>query len=323
MSFRNIKGQDNAIGFLKRTIQQDRIAHAYIFFGPGGVGKKLTALNFAKALNCVDPSKNGACGECASCKKIDALNHPDILLLELEKEESFIKIDRIREIIKDIGLKPYEGRKKVYIIDNADAMRHDAANALLKTLEEPASESILILITEKLKALLPTVISRAQVLKFYPLAKEELERILMSEYKMDKTSSHVLSCLSSGRLGESLKYKSSSFIDKRSLVINGLMNRTLFNSDLGELSKSDLRLYLDIMLTWYRDIMITKAGFEGTDALVNIDREAAILNEAGRTEFGKLENAIRQIILTNSFLDQSANAKLAMAVLGVKLMDSV
>ncbi len=199
MSFKDIKGEDSAIAFLKASLKNNRIYHAYIFCGPNGVGKRLTALNFAKALNCAasngasddacDPStgsgsnpehsqKVDACDNCGPCKKIDSLTHLDVSILRPAKEGGSISIDEIRALIKNISFKAIEGRKKICIIDGAESMKHEAANAILKTLEEPPADSVLILITENLKALFHTIVSRSQVVRFFPLGLKEIEEIL-------------------------------------------------------------------------------------------------------------------------------------------------
>lgn len=206
MSFRDIKGQDNAILFLKGSIRKNRVSHAYIFLGPRGVGKRLTALNFAKALNCGSETPDRPCDMCNSCEKIDNLRHPDLFLLKSEKDNSIIKIDAIRGLIKNMTLKPYEAKKKVCIIDDAHLMNQEASNALLKTLEEPPSESILILIADRSDDLFPTIVSRCQIVKFFPLSIEEVKKILINEHKVDELKAHILSHIASGSIGEALRY---------------------------------------------------------------------------------------------------------------------
>lgn len=320
MSFSDIKGQDRAISFLKASIANNRVSHAYIFWGPSGIGKTLTALNFAKALNCENKSEDVPCDQCASCKRIDSSNHPDVFLIKPQKDDnSGIGIDRVRGMIKDITLRPYEAKKKVYIIDGARAMTLDAQNALLKTLEEPPSESVLILLAESLSGLLPTIQSRGQAVKFFPLGIDDAKRILVEEYRIDNTNAHILAHLSSGRLGEALLYKDTSFFEKRSWVIRSLADRTLFDSDFDRLSKRDLKFYLDVMLTWYRDILIAKTRSSGKTPLVNIDKEDIILKESKTSEIEELSDIIKQIISTGFFLEQNANPKLAIAALGANI----
>jgi DNA polymerase III subunit delta' len=319
VSFKDIQGQDRAISFLKSSIENGRIPHSYIFYGPGGVGKKLAAVNFAKALNCLGAPDGRPCDSCVPCRKADSSNHPDLMILKPEKEGGSIAISDVRALIKDANLKPYEAKKKFYIIDEADGMKEEAANALLKTLEEPPSDSVFILIADSLKKLPATIVSRSQVVKFFPLRTDEVKDILVKRYDVDPDKAHVLSHLSAGRLGDALKYADEEFFAKRDKVMTALANRTFFESDFDKLSKADLKIYLTLLLTWYRDILITKAlGGEGPE-VVNIDRKDAILSEAAKTGFDRVEQMIRQIVSTYSFVEQNVNPKLAMAALGVSV----
>lgn len=287
MSFKDIKGQDSAVSFLKAALANGKIAHAYIFLGPEGVGRKKAAIDFAKALNCITrESDNGPCDRCASCRKIDSSNHPDVFLLEPEGKGELIKMERVHELINNIALKPYEGRKKVYIIDGADSMRGDVANALLKTLEEPPSESVMILIVERLENIFSTIISRSQVVRFFSLKTEATGEVL----------------------------------DRRNAIIDNLIRGSFFDIDFEGLSKDESRVSLDIMLTWYRDILLAKAGLTEGRAFVNIDKYDAIMDASKDISEEDLEDIIKAIIMTNSFLDRNVNMKLAMSVLGLKIL---
>ena len=320
LSFKDILGQDSAVLFLKNSCENGLTSHAFIFAGQAGVGKKLAAVNFAKALNCT-ASGEKPCDTCVSCRKIDASNHPDIFLLKPEKESSSLGIDKVREIIKNVGLKPYESKKKVYIIDDSASLTLEAQNALLKTVEEPPSDSVIIFIAERPDDLLPTIGSRCQVLKFFPLKAEDIRGILVSVYKLDDTQARVLSRLSAGSLAMALKLNDGKFFDKRSGLIKGLLDGSFFDSDFEGLTKSDTRAYLDTMLTWYRDILITKiAAKSGETLLVNVDRSETIEKEARHMDFDFLDDIIRQIVMTRSFLEQNVNPKLAMGVLGANII---
>jgi len=320
MSFRDIKGQDGAIDILNRSSEKNKVTHAYIFAGPAGVGKKLTALNFAKMLNCLAAAGERPCDECVSCRKIGASNHPDVFILRPEKEGSHLGIDEVRQVIKNIGLKPYEARMKVYIIDDAASLTQEAQNAILKTLEEPPSDSIIIFIVEKAEDLFPTIESRCQIVKFFPLKAEVVGDVLRKDHKIDDARAGVLSRIANGSLGLALKLDGERFLAKRAAVVGGLADGSFFDSDFETLTKPDMRSYLDTMLTWYRDILIAKTLPDGAaELLVNIDRVEAIRKEASRLDFDFLDNVIRQIILTGSFLEQNVNLKLAMSVLGANI----
>lgn len=320
MSFKDIKGQDRAISFLKSAIGSDRVSHAYMFIGPPGVGKRLAAVNFAKAINCLDRKEGEPCGSCAQCKKIDSANHPDVLVFSPLKDDSGFGIDKIRALTKDIGLRPYEAKRKVYILDGADSMTQEAQNALLKTLEEPPSDSIMILIVKNPDAVFSTIQSRAKKVKFFPLSAQVVKDILVDTYKLDSVRSEILARISSGELGRALRYNEEGFFEKRSRIIGALSGGNLLDSELDGLSRSDLKLALDVMLTWYRDILVAKSGYVSKSLFVNVDKLEAIGREASAATFDTLNNMINQIILTGSFLEQNANPKLAMGVLGVSLL---
>ncbi|MDP3730630.1 MAG: DNA polymerase III subunit delta' [Candidatus Omnitrophota bacterium] len=374
MSFENLKGQDSAVSYLKASLRNGRVSHAYIFSGPVGVGKHLAAVNFAKALNCsssvsgsgshpelvdgsakltIDPEQSRrveGCDRCSSCKKIDSLSHPDIFTLKPKEEGGSIKtlrpfgrlkavlsnvegrqaqglypergrgikIEDVRALIKDVYLKPFEARKKVYMIEGAEHMKHEAANALLKTLEEPPADSVIILLTENIKALFHTIVSRCQVVKFFPLKLQEVEDILIKEHSLSKSDAHTLSHLSGGRLGEALKFKEEDIFTKRSLLINKILSPFKADFDFDDLPKEDVRIYLDMMLAWYSDILNMKAG-AGDHMLINIDKKDIISKESGRLGFDHIEDMIKSVISAMTQIEQNANQKLAMSVLGMKI----
>lgn len=334
LSFESLKGQDSAVSYLMASLRNNRVSHAYIFSGPDGVGKCLAAINFAKALNCLspvsgspcDPSAGSGshpepvegCDQCSSCKKIDSSKHPDIFILKPKEEGALIKIEDVRALIKDVYLKPFEAYKKVYIIEGAEYMKHEAANALLKTLEEPPADSIIILLTENTKALFHTIVSRCQVVKFFPLKLKEVEEILTREYSFSQSDAHTLSHLSGGRLGEALKFKEEDIFTKRSLLINKILSGSKADFDFDDISKEDVRVYLDMILAWYSDILNMKAGAPDY-MLVNIDKIDSISNEAGRLDFDYIEDIIDSVISAIMHIDQNANQKLAMSVLGMKI----
>ena len=166
MSFKDIYGHEKQISILQTAAARNRIPHAYLFYGMEGVGKRTVAEVFTKALNCRSNSVD-ACDECPSCVKIDRGNHPDVIMIRAEGQ--FIKIKEIRELQEQMKFRPLEGRKRIFIIDDADRMNIVSANALLKTLEEPSASNILILITARPHQLPMTILSRCQHVRFNPL----------------------------------------------------------------------------------------------------------------------------------------------------------
>jgi DNA polymerase-3 subunit delta' len=220
MAFENIVGQEKAIGILKSQLKFNRIAHSYIFFGPEGVGRKKTAIELAKALNC-EQSGNTPCDECVSCKKIDKMIHPDVHLIDyvwqskvLEEKvpksgRNVIKIGTIRAIQRGINLKLFEGRYRVFIVDSAETLNREAANCLLKTLEEPSPNSLIVLITDTLETLPGTVISRCQQIKFRMLSEEFIFEQMHRCYDVDRVKAGQISGISQGSLGKAILLKDS------------------------------------------------------------------------------------------------------------------
>ncbi|MBN2453154.1 MAG: DNA polymerase III subunit delta' [Candidatus Omnitrophica bacterium] len=312
MSFNDIRGQDNAIAFLRSSIAGGTVANAYLFYGLSGIGKKLTALNFAKSLNCANPDHGTSCDTCPSCRKIDSASHPDVRLVTPEKEGSSVRIGDIRPVIEDSGLKPYESAKKAYIIDEANQLTEEASNALLKTLEEPSPQTVFILIAESAAALLPTIRSRCQAVKFFPLGSVVVKGILMKDYGMNGLRAHIASSLACGSVKGALAFRDEKFFDKRARILDALELGTLSDWDFDRTAKTDLKAQLEIMLTWYRDLLVVKSGGSG---IMNIDREDAVFSRAGKTGFDKLHDAINRIVATQAYLENNANPKLAMAAL--------
>ncbi|MFH1198999.1 MAG: AAA family ATPase [Candidatus Omnitrophota bacterium] len=168
MSFSDIKGQDSSLEILQGHMKNARLARGYLFLGPEGVGKVLTAKTLAKALNCKENNLD-SCDKCPSCLKIESNQHPDVHIVDSEDAE--IKIEDIRNLQSQISLRPYEGRFKVFIIKNAHSLNQASGNAFLKTLEESPGESVIILLSDKPNLLLKTIISRCQAIKFYPVPR--------------------------------------------------------------------------------------------------------------------------------------------------------
>jgi DNA polymerase-3 subunit delta' len=202
MPFSTIEGHEKSIRILQRAIANNALAHAYLFSGQAGIGKKKTAFALAAAVNCLNARPEGGCGECPSCRKVAALGHPDVHVLEPDGDE--IKIDQIRQVQADFALKPFEGMKKVLIVDNADSMNTASSNAFLKTLEEPPGEALIILITAMPQSLLSTIRSRCQEITFHPLPRNTLARALMHMRRLSEEDAWFLAALAQGSMGRGL-----------------------------------------------------------------------------------------------------------------------
>lgn len=210
-----VAGQEEVVSQLKKAISNREMSHAYLFIGSKGVGKQLAAKVIASVVNCPE----GGCGICTVCHKIQNDLHPDVMLIEPEGN-SFI-IDQVRELQREINLKSFEAKTKFYILDEVDKMTAAAANALLKTLEEPPPHVVFVLLTSNLDSLLPTIVSRCQVTRFKPISTSNLVGLLVSRYQVDEVEAELFARLSGGVLAKALRYAES---DRRLVLRKHVLN---------------------------------------------------------------------------------------------------
>ncbi len=328
MSWEEIRGQDGAISFLKNILIKRKLSGAYLFVGPEGVGKRLTAKNFAKILNCQRRKASfDCCDECLSCVKVDNFNHPDVDWIETPRDAQKISIEQVRNIKRGIALKPYEGRIKIYVILKAELLTEEASNCILKTLEEPPTSALLILTTSDMRRLLPTIISRCQIVKFSSLPVEEVEEILKSCHNQPPEVATFLANFCEGRLGEAIKLKDRNILREKNEIIDQLSAYCPEGQAYGAgfqpsaaQNRKDIEEMLKILLSWYRDVLISKCKTQSLP-LINLDRREEVLNLANKISFEKLSRAVKTIINTYTFIQQNANPKLALEVMAWELKD--
>ena len=275
INFHSVIGKEEVIGHLTTAVIKKKLSHAYIFQGEDGSGKPLVAKIFAKALQC---EKNRAimeagqeltdinpCCECASCKKADGGNHPDIHILTHEKVS--IGVDDIRvQINQDIQIKPYEGGKKIYIIPDAERMTEQAANALLKTIEEPPEYALILLLTDNIYRMLPTIQSRCIQIGFKPVSPDKVKRYLMEHHHIPDYLAETSARFSQGNIGRAVRYAvNEEFLEVKEDVLHLL--RYIDEMTLHEIMaavkklathKGEINDYIDLMLLWYRDVLMLK-----------------------------------------------------------------
>lgn len=248
---------------LTRSLAAERVPHAYIFKGPDGVGRRLFGRGFAAAINCRDRPATTACGVCTSCKKIHSGNHPDFLVISPDK--SGIKIKQIRELCRDLTYPPYESEMRVVILEDVHTMLQEAANSLLKTLEEPPENNLLILTAESSQEILPTLTSRCQVVPFSRLRDDETTSILEG-HGVEQGNAQLLARLSAGSPGLALQLNDTETIvllrDIVTLLSVGMINAV---SELGVVLKLAIRMadlkdhldqLLDLLKTWLRELLV-------------------------------------------------------------------
>lgn len=276
MSFKDIVGQEKAVRLLLGILRRQKVASSYLFCGEAGVGKKTAAINFAKALNCLSPRSPGpkfsddgpvdACDECESCEKINAGVHPDFLLVS--PEERLIRIEEIRMVDDALSYKPFEGRKKTVIVDDAETMNISAANAFLKTLEEPPEDSVIILVSSKPDLLPATIRSRCSRINFSPLPTDACLQVLSGK-ETDSEKLSLSARLSMGRPGIAL---SADLMEERTWFLNLFRGMLLAEKD-GWSSRDDMERWFDHVLIFFRDMTVLKI-MENPAHLINADLEA-------------------------------------------------
>jgi len=272
LSFVSLAGQEKVKAVLSRSLASGRIPHAYLFRGPDGVGKKLTALLTAARLNCLTPEGSSGCGACSSCKKLVSGNHPDVVVVS--PENGTIKIDRIRELCRSLSYPPYESEMRIVIIEDVHTMTPQAANSLLKTLEEPPERNLLILTAESSRELLPTIVSRCQAVTFYGLPVEDCSRVIEhNQPEIGYAEARLLAEMAGGSPGTALVLQQKELVGHyRSIV-------ALLESDLSAdqdaitpvletaarlaALKEDMPLVLGLLRIWARDQLA--AAEQGAD----------------------------------------------------------
>ena len=327
MSFKDIKGQDRPIQILKEYIKHSRLTGSYLFAGEDGVGKKLVAKTLAKALNCAGRALD-SCDSCVPCLKIEKGQHPDIHIIDSPassdadpdggrrmgtEDSASIKIEDIRQLQKDIHLKPYEGKQKVFIIANAHNLTAEAANALLKILEEPPADSLIILLSAKPALLFKTIISRCKMMKFYPLQRAKLEEILKEDFHLDSNFAHFLAYSCEGRIGRALKLKDTDILREKNLIIDAftLVRRSGRDTPSIE-NRNNVRAHLNIVAGWFRDMYLIKIGAPCRE-LINLDRKEELLRLIQRYTFTDLYEILNSISNSLFYLERNVNIKLLLS----------
>jgi DNA polymerase-3 subunit delta' len=325
MPFRDIQGQAAAVEQLKRAWQNHRLPHALLFTGPDGVGKRTVALALAQALNCKSPSLDDACGECLACRKTAQGIHPDVRVLE--PDGAHIKIEQIRETLQhDAVLKPMEGERKVYILDPADSLTLGAANSLLKILEEPPSAVMLVLVTAQPFALLDTIRSRCREIRFFPLTAQRLAPWLRMRLGVDEAAAQALARLSGGRPAEALRLSEPERRELRNTILAwaqnvGPQSWSEWARTLGEY-QDDLTDVFDILLSWYRDLLL--AVNRGPQTLwMNVDHAEAVKQALVRETPETLLDKCRALLAARDQLSRNANVQLVLEVLGMTMTQAV
>jgi len=320
MTFDAIIGHDRQKSILQHAIKRHRIAHAYLFSGPDGIGKRLIAVAFGKILLC--QTGNG-CNQCAACNKVEHGNHPDIHVLD--SHGAAIKIEQIRNLQKELSLRPLEGKRKICLINGAEQLTTGAANALLKTLEEPQPGTLIILLTSQPEKLLTTIRSRCQNLPFSRLPKLALATILAKELELNDTDATVLAALSEGSFKKALGPNRELYLEKRQKLIqslsalsSGSIIPTFSFAEELETEKEHLFDILDIFQAFYRDLLLLKHNKPAED-LINLDLLDFLNSQVKTTTVTSILGKLKALEAARFHLQRNVNRRLALEVMLMRI----
>ena len=326
-----VYGQDHILGQLEASLKQGRQAHAYLLVGPPRVGKMTLAINLAQSVNCLQ-GPGEPCGQCVQCTRISLGQHADVRILTLtqgdseEPSRTVIGISDVKEILRQVHLKPFEGTNSVIIIDSAETMSQEAANALLKTLEEPPPQVLIMLLTTNEESMLPTIRSRCRSLVLLPLAKDKLMDKLVTEHQAGPQEAEMLSRLSRGCLGWAInaledgggtrEQREEELARLMETCQSGLETRFNYASELAGLFYKDrdaVNQSLYFWLRWWRDLLLIKEG--GEEYIHNIDRQTELRLQASQLTTAEIVRFIKILLETLEALGRNASARLALEVL--------
>jgi DNA polymerase-3 subunit delta' len=322
LRFASLLDHEKPKALLREAVAKNKMGHAYLFRGPEGVGKKRTALTLAAYINCKNPLEQDACGRCPSCRKYFSGNHPDLILVE--PDGAAIKIGQIRKLKHQLTFSPLEARVRVVILEDIHTMRREAANSLLKTLEEPAPGNLLILTADLAGEVLPTILSRCQIIPFGPLDHEKMAQVLMRENDMEESLALTLAALAEGSLGRAKILWQEDLLSLRQEVVEALLlgehdqAETIPNvfrlSEKVAALKENIDEFLTLLRLWYRDLVLFSAG--GPDAsIVNKDLALFLPAAAQSWSLSQLHEKLHRLDLAERQLQRNCSRTLVLETL--------
>lgn len=325
-----IVGHEQTIRTLRRTLASDHVRHAYLLAGPEHIGKALLARRFAQTLLCTggpDPAlaPQNPCNTCLSCRKVMHNNHPDVHYISRPSDRQFIVIDQVRALQSDSSRKTMEGRRNVFIIEGMHEMNTQAANCLLKTLEEPEPDVVLLLTVTDPGLLLPTILSRVQQIPMHLLTAAQIKSALEQYWRVEPSQAAVVASLAAGRVGWAVQaVEKKDMLASRKAQLETLARLPQLSRagrfDVAQQLSADgdkLRGILELWLLWWRDMVL--AAHNCLDLVVNVDMSALLEKQAAKIGQAEAQRMVRAILGTLEALDQNVNARTALEVLMLDL----
>ena len=318
----DILGHEWAVQLLESRLENDRLRHAYLFTGPQGVGRRTLALRFTQAINCPQPVAPGhPCQICKTCTQIAAEKHPDLTIIQSNEPVNVIKVDQIRELQRSLSLTPYQAKYRVALLLRFEEATHSAANALLKLLEEPPTQVVLLLTAESAEALLPTIVSRCEVLHLRPLPLEILHTGLREKWSIPAEEAELLAHISGGRPGyalflhqspDALEQRKIWLDDQKHLLKSNRVTRFAYAENIAK-NKPGLHAAIQVWMSFWRDVLLRKSS--ASTPLANPERVVEIDQLATRLQLSIIRGVIDNLDRTQSLLDHNVNTRLATEVL--------
>ena len=320
-SFSEIVGHEQIKEHMQAAIRDKKPFHAYLFQGEEGVGKEALARTFAAGLQCQSESADKPCKECVSCRQMESGNQPDVIWVTREKAS--LGVDEIREqLCNTMDIKPFSSPYKIYLVPEAEKMTEAAQNALLKTIEEPPEYGIVILMTSNISALLPTIQSRCLTMEFRPLSTAVVESYVKEHCQVPDYQARASAAFAQGNLGKAMRYaKSEDFIERKDHIISLL--RHVEQMDLSEMlavikdlgtRKDEVRDYIDLMVLWYRDVLLFKAT-KDINQLLFQDEASYISREASHRSYEKIDEILQALEKAKVRLRANVNFDITMELM--------
>ena len=327
-SFKDVVGHKDILKYISNAVENNRVSHAYILNGERGSGKRMLANLFAMTLLC-ESGENEPCGKCHSCKQAESGNHPDIIRVTHEKPNS-ISVEDIRtQVNNTVDIKPYQGPYKVYIIPQADLMTPQAQNAILKTIEEPPSYAVFLLLTENAETLLPTINSRCVMLKLRNIKDTLIKKYLMENLEIPDYKADMCTAFAQGNMGRAIMLANSDhFNEIREEAVQLLKH--ISEMELNEIVaavknisvyKLEITDYLDIIMIWYRDVLLYKATKE-IDKVVFKDQLQSIKEQARKSSYEGIELILESLEKAKARLKANVNFDLVMELLFLTIKEN-
>ncbi len=314
-------GHEWAVNLLRGHLANGRLRHAYLLTGPQGVGRRTLALRVAQGLNCPQPAAPGIpCGSCHTCQRIERMQHPDLMVIQAEEGSTTLKVDQIRTLQSGLALAPYEATYKIALLLRFEEANPNAANALLKTLEEPPRQVILFVTAQDTEALLPTIVSRCETLRLRPLALETVSDGLQQKWGLPPEQARLLAHISTGRPGyalhlhqnpDALENRQNYLDDHQRLLAASRVERFQYAEQLTK-DKNTLKETLTIWMSLWRDILLSISG--ASTPLTNIDHVSEIQRIAEKIALETAQSMLQTFIQTFERLDHNTNTRLTVEV---------